>query len=84
MGHVNEHCEPHDWSYINETLHQLIDDMDLEVDCKDQCSWNPCHNGAQCISEENGDFSCNCSERHHGRFCQFSKLQEPYILLHLP
>ncbi|XP_008296529.1 protein delta homolog 2 [Stegastes partitus] len=41
-------------------------DKDLSICSRQQ----PCHNGATCVMEDSGDFSCLCPEGFHGPTCQ--------------
>ncbi|CAK6981212.1 protein delta homolog 2 isoform X5 [Scomber scombrus] len=41
-------------------------DKDLHV-CSEQ---RPCRNGATCVMEDSGDYTCLCPEGFHGRDCQ--------------
>ncbi|XP_056252051.1 protein delta homolog 2 [Seriola aureovittata] len=41
-------------------------DKDLFV-CSEQ---QPCHNGATCVMEDSGEYTCLCPEGFHGRDCQ--------------
>ena len=34
----------------------------------DECASNPCHNGAECVDDDNG-FSCSCAAGFTGELC---------------
>lgn len=44
----------------------VFDVSDLSV-CSEQ---QPCQNGATCVMEDSGEYTCLCPEGFHGRDCQ--------------
>ena len=47
-----------------------------EKDTRNECAYNPCKNGAQCI-DRIGDFDCNCPSEFRGKNCEINDKSSP-------
>jgi len=46
----------------------------LNIQIANPCDSRPCINGGICIQDGSGNFTCECVNGFHGRFCQHSKI----------
>ncbi|KAJ8734438.1 hypothetical protein PYW08_013688 [Mythimna loreyi] len=48
-----------------------------EVDAGDPCASGPCQNGARCVEDIRGDYSCDCPPNYHGTYCELEVSLDP-------
>lgn len=50
--------------FDHQSLSLLLSDVHI---CEHQ---NPCQNGAQCVYDRDGEYTCLCLEEFHGKSCE--------------
>ncbi|CAB3259357.1 unnamed protein product [Arctia plantaginis] len=48
-----------------------------EVDAGDPCASAPCQNGARCVEDVRGDYTCDCPRNYHGTYCELEVSLDP-------